>query len=154
MTQHSGAKPTTAAGHSGPAHQAMEIGTALSMTVGRGPVARAIAAAARLTAADRVVDVGCGPGTAVREAARAGASATGVDPSPVMLRLARLISSMRKATRVSWVEGSAERLPLPDGAATVVWAISSVHHWADTVRGLAEIHRVLGPGGRVLLAER
>ncbi len=41
---------------------------------------------------DRVVDIGCGPGGAARAAARAGAEDTGVDPAPVMLRLARAVT--------------------------------------------------------------
>jgi SAM-dependent methyltransferase len=45
----------------------------LSMVTGRGAVARLAADLARVAAADRVVDVGCGPGAAAREAARRGA---------------------------------------------------------------------------------
>ena len=76
--------------------RAWQIVTALSMTAGRGPLARAIADAAELTSADRVADIGCGPGTAVRHAARQGAAATGVDPDPAMLRLARWITALRR----------------------------------------------------------
>jgi SAM-dependent methyltransferase len=39
-------------------------------------------------------------------------------------------------------------------AATVAWALHSLHHWDDRLAGLREIHRVLSPGGRMLLAER
>ena len=52
------------------------------MTAGHGPRVHAVADAAELTAADRVVDVGCGPGTAVRLAARRAATATGIDLTP------------------------------------------------------------------------
>src|SRR5579862_799054 len=131
-----------------------EAVTALSMTVGRGAAARLIASLADVGPGDQVVDIGCGPGTAAREAARRGATATGVDPSPVMLGLARRISRLRRVTGVVWLEGSAEAVPLPDECATVVWALSSVHHWADRGAGVAEARRVLGPGGRLLLAER
>jgi trans-aconitate methyltransferase len=58
------------------------------MTAGHGPRVRAVADAAELTAADRVVDVGCGPGTAVRLAARRAAIATGIDPDPAVPGLA------------------------------------------------------------------
>ncbi len=134
--------------------RAYEIMTAVSMTIGRGPLARAAADAARLTPADRVIDIGCGPGTAVRLAARRADAATGIDPSPVMLRLARQISMIRRSHHVSWAEGKAEKLPVPDGQATVAWAISSVHHWDDRAAGLSEAKRALAPGGRPVLAER
>ena len=58
------------------------------MTAGHGPRVRAVADAAELTAADRVVDVGCDPGAAVRLAARRAAIATGIDPDPAILGLA------------------------------------------------------------------
>ncbi|MGO8871048.1 MAG: class I SAM-dependent methyltransferase [Acidimicrobiales bacterium] len=113
-----------------------------------------IADAASLSADDCVIDVGCGPGTAVREAARRGAQATGVDPAPEMLMLARWLSTSTSSGGPSWREGSAESLPIPDGSATVVWSLSSVHHWSDRAAALREISRVLSPGGRVLLVER
>jgi len=58
------------------------------MTAGHGPRVRAVADAAELTAADRVVDAGCGPGTAVRLAARHAATATGIGPDPAVPGLA------------------------------------------------------------------
>jgi SAM-dependent methyltransferase len=137
-----------------PLEKIYDIVTALSMTIGRGPAARAVAAVAALAPADRLVDVGCGPGTAVREAVRRGAHATGVDPSPEMLRLARSISRLQRLADVTWLEGRAENLPLPEGAATVVWSLSSVHHWSDRSAGLREAHRVLEPGGRIVIADR
>jgi SAM-dependent methyltransferase len=137
-----------------PGKLAIEVLTAISMTAGRGTVARAIVSEAQLTATDRAVDIGCGPGTAVRHAARIGALVTGVDPSAASLRLARVLSRTVTEGSITWAQGRAERLPLPDQAVTIAWAISSVHHWQDQVAGLAEIRRVLVPGGRVLLAER
>jgi SAM-dependent methyltransferase len=71
------------------AERAWQIITAVSMTAGRGPLARTVAGAAELTAGDWVVDIGCGPGTAVWYAAPRAATATGIDPDPVMLRLAQ-----------------------------------------------------------------
>lgn len=124
----------------------------LSMVVGRAGVARLAADLTHVTAADRVVDIGCGPGVAVREAARRGAQAWGVDPAHVMLRLARLLTA--GGSRITWLEGVAENLPLPEGAASVVWSISTVHHWQDLEGGVAESQRVLGPGGRFLAVER
>ena len=114
----------------------------------------AAALASELTApvaGDHVVDIGCGPGNAVRAAARRGARATGVDPSAAMLRVARTVT--RDAT-VTWAEGSAEAIPLPDASATHVWALATVHHWRDVPAALTEIRRVLDRGGRLLAVER
>lgn len=136
------------------ADRAWRVITAASMTAGRGPLARTAAGAAELTPADRVVDIGCGPGTAVRYAARRAAAATGIDPDPVMLRLARWITGLRPSPNVSWLQGRAEELPLPDGQATAAWAINSAHHWENRGAGIIEAYRVLAPGGRLVLAER
>lgn len=127
---------------------------ALSMTVGRGRAARTVAELAVLEPDDRVVDVGCGPGTAVREAAGRSATVTGVDPSPPALQLGRLINRVRQVHNVVFCQGAAEALPLPDDSATVLWSLSSVHHWNDRTLGVREVHRVLETGGRLLLAER
>ena len=113
--------------------------------VGPGSVARLAADLAEVTDQDHVVDVGCGPGTAVREARRRGARATGVDPAPVMLTFARALT--RNSSEVTWTDGVAEALPFPDASATVLWSISTVHHWNDIDQGLAEARRVLSTEG-------
>lgn len=136
------------AGFSGP----IGFVAGLTMIPGRGVVARLVAELAAVTSEDRVVDVGCGPGTAVRVAARRGARATGVDPAPVMLRLARMLT--RDGEGVTWADGAAESLPLAEGSATVIWSVATAHHWQDVEAGLAEARRVLTPGGRLLVAER
>ena len=71
-----------------------------------------------------------------------------------MLRLARWIRALRRPPDVSWLQGRAEKLPLPDDPATVVWAISSAHRWENRGTGISEAWRVLAPGGRLVLAER
>jgi ubiquinone/menaquinone biosynthesis C-methylase UbiE len=107
---------------------------------------------ASVSGADRVVDIGCGPGSSVRLAARRGAQVIGVDPAPVMLRLARTFTRGHPA--ITWSQGAVEELPVPDGWATVVWSVATVHHWRDVTAGLTEVRRVLGPGGRFLAIER
>jgi ubiquinone/menaquinone biosynthesis C-methylase UbiE len=69
-----------------------------------------------------------------------------------MLRMARLVTRRRSA--ITWADGSAEALPVPDDSATIVWALATVHHWRDVDAGLAEVCRVLAPGGRLLAVER
>jgi ubiquinone/menaquinone biosynthesis C-methylase UbiE len=99
---------------------------------------------------DRVLDIGCGPGSALRHALEAGVdSASGVDPSPSMVK--RAAGNVPSAT-IS--EGSAEDLPFDDGSFNVVWSVAAYHHWANPDRGVAEMMRVLTPDGRFYLAER
>jgi ubiquinone/menaquinone biosynthesis C-methylase UbiE len=126
----------------------------LAMAVGRGRMARLVADLAAVAPGDRVVDVGCGPGRFLREAAERGAEAVGVDPSARMRRLAARFTPQRLRPAVTVLDGSAEHLPLQDRSATVAWAVASVHHWTDLDAGLAELRRVLAPGGRLLLVER
>ncbi len=124
---------------------------AASMVLGRQSDARLAAQRSGLHPGDTVVDIGCGPGAAARHAARLGARVTGVDPARVMLRVARLLTRSRS---VRYLAGSAEQLPLPDGATSVVWTIASVHHWSEVDAGLSEARRVLAPGGRFVAIEK
>lgn len=126
---------------------------ALSFLFGRSEAAQVAIRLADLQGGERLVDVGCGPGVAVRQARMAGAAeVVGVDPAPVMLRVAR--ARWRSDPAVDWRLGVAEKLPVGDGWADVVWSLSTVHHWVDIDAGLAEARRVLAPGGRLVVLER
>lgn len=115
------------------------------------PSNRLMVELAELGGDGRVLDVGCGPGAAVRAAASLVAESVGADPSEQMLKSARRRS--RKLPNVRYVQAPAHHLPFDDGAFTVAWTIHSMHHWADEGAGVAEIRRVLVPGGRLLVME-
>ena len=121
------------------------------LVMGRGYIRMAVDLAS-VSDADRVVDIGCGPGGAARAAAQRGATVVGVDPAPMMLRLANAVT--RGQSNITWSQGTAEALPVPDGWATVAWSLRTVHHWQDVTAGLAELRRVLAPTGRFLVMER
>jgi ubiquinone/menaquinone biosynthesis C-methylase UbiE len=125
---------------------------ALSMAFGRKDDARLAVRLSGMESGNRVLDVGCGPGVAVRNAGRLGATVTGVDPAPVMLRTARLLT--RSPAKVRYAMGAAEEIPLPEHSVSVVWSIATVHHWSDIDAGLREVRRVLLPGGRLVAMER
>lgn len=108
----------------------------------------AVVERASLSANDRFLDVGCGPGAALEEAAARGARVAGVDPSPSMVDRAS-----RRVPEADVRVGSAEDLPFPDDNFTVVVNVASFHHWADRDEGLREILRVLAPGGRLHVME-
>jgi SAM-dependent methyltransferase len=105
---------------------------------------------------DRILEIGCGPGTATKlVAARATSGlAAAVDPSRVMVAQARRrLRSEIKAGRAEVAQAPAEQLPFDDESFTGALAIFTVHHWSDALRGLREILRVLRPGGRLVIAE-
>jgi demethylmenaquinone methyltransferase/2-methoxy-6-polyprenyl-1,4-benzoquinol methylase len=111
----------------------------------------------RLTGHERVVDVCTGTGDVALAAvgARPGASqVVGVDFSGEMLRLGReKVRAVGEAGRVVLVRGDATSLPLPTAsmdAATVAFGIRNVE---QPERGLAEMYRVLRPGGRLAILE-
>jgi demethylmenaquinone methyltransferase/2-methoxy-6-polyprenyl-1,4-benzoquinol methylase len=97
---------------------------------------------------DAVLDACCGTGDLALAAAREGGRVTGLDFSERMLERAR-----RKAPGLEWVEGDMLALPFSDGAfdaATVGFGVRNVD---DLDRGVAELRRVLRPGGRLAILE-
>ncbi|MCP3937317.1 MAG: class I SAM-dependent methyltransferase [Actinomycetia bacterium] len=100
---------------------------------------------------DHVIDIGSGPGVAAREAVRRGATALAVDPASVMIRVGR---ARNDHPDITWRQGTAEAVPSEDASATVVWSMATVHHWQNIDEGLAEVRRILKPGGRFLATER
>ena len=96
-----------------------------------------------------MLDIGCGPGVALAKARDTGATVTGIDPTPSMVK--RAGASVPEATVL---EGSAEYLPFDEGAFTDVWSISAYHHWAHPEPAFDQILKVLAEGGRVYLVER
>ena len=107
---------------------------------------RALLEALALGPADRLLDIGCGGGLLLRDALSSGATATGIDHSDEMVRLAR-----ERAPGAEVVLGSAERLPFADGSFTAV-AMSIVFFFLpDPIAALRECRRVLAPGGRLAL---
>jgi tocopherol O-methyltransferase len=111
-------------------------------------VARALA----LAPGARVLDVGCGYGATARQlAAEHGASVTGITLSPVQHAHARDWRWLppEGAVRPHFLLGDWMANALPDAAFDAVLAIESTEHMPDLAHALAEMARVVRPGGRV-----
>jgi ubiquinone/menaquinone biosynthesis C-methylase UbiE len=115
------------------------------------PWAQDLVALAAPRPGERVLNVACGPGVVARPAARHAGSdqVTGLDINPGMVTLAR---SLPSELRISWQEGSALQMPLPDDSFDVVLCQQGVQFFADRAAGLREMGRVLARDGRVVLA--
>jgi len=110
-----------------------------------------------LTATDRVLDVGCGPGRTVERAALAASRGrvVGLDFSDEMLRLAtRRCRPLIDAGRVELRRGDAGALPYAAGSFDKVLSVHTIYFWGDPSAVVGEIHRVLVPGGRLVLGFR
>jgi len=104
---------------------------------------------------ERVCELGCGHGRALRRVARAVApgEAVGVDPSSVMRSVAsRHLRRDIAAGRARVVAGDSRGIPEPDGCFDKLWSVHTLYFWSDLDAGLREVRRVLRPGGVVLLA--
>lgn len=119
------------------------------MTAGLDRRWRAITAEAVVRPGDRVLDACCGTGDLALACVRAGAgSVVGLDFSPRMIERAR-----KKSNAVAWVEGDALSLPFEDASFDVATVGFGVRNVADLPLGLAELARVLVPGGLLGILE-
>ena len=103
---------------------------------------------------ERVLDVACGTGVVARLAAQhvgTTGEVTGLDLNASMLIVARSLPAPPGAP-LTWVEGSAQAMPLPDAAFDVVLCQQGFQFFPDPRAALHEMKRVLVPGGRVLLS--
>jgi SAM-dependent methyltransferase len=90
---------------------------------------------------ERILDLGCGDGQLTARIASTGAGVVGLDASPQMAAAAR-------ARGIQVDEGSAERMPYADRTFDAVFSNAALHWVRDQDAMLAEVRRVLKPGGR------
>jgi ubiquinone/menaquinone biosynthesis C-methylase UbiE len=101
---------------------------------------------------ERILDVGCGPGFFVAELLDAVGSegwVTGVDMEPTMLAVAA--KRTEGHDNVAFYQAQATSLPVPDGMFDAAASVQVLEYVQDVSAALAEIHRALCPGGRVVV---
>jgi len=107
--------------------------------------------------ADCILEIGFGTGRLVRKIAKAAPSVLvgGIDPSELMLRTAeKRTKKFRKNGRVELKLGKASALPWPDNFFDKAAALHSFQFWNDPEHDVAEVGRVLKPGGLLVLVLR
>ncbi len=157
-------EPTTPA--PGPPHDrpflpAMGAGGALSLydamsRLGGRTAHRRLVAAADLAPGQTVLEIGCGTGNVLLAAAEAQPAATivGLDPDAAALDRARA-KAQRRGRAIRLEQGFADDLPHADGSVDRVLSAFMFHHLAAETKAamLGEVHRVLAPGGALLLVD-
>ena len=121
------------------------------------PSQKSIGVLSQVKAGDRVLDVGCGSGRltlAAQSWVGENGEAVGIDPSPEMIEVARQ-NAKRAGSKAKFELGLAESLPFPDGSFDVVLNRLMLHHLPGDLkqRGLAEMRRMLKPGGLCLVVD-
>ena len=102
---------------------------------------------------DRVLDVATGPGFLALLFAELAAEVLGVDLTPAMIARAEANRAARQITHVHFQVGDAESLDFPESSFDICTCGSAFHHLTDPARVLAEMVRVVRPGGRVALID-
>ncbi len=99
-----------------------------------------------------LLDVGCGDGALAVVLARRGAHVTGLDADPAMIAAARQRTE-REAVPLTIIEGRGEALPFLRGTFDVTLAVTSLCFVPNAAQAIAEMARVLKPGGRLVIGE-
>jgi demethylmenaquinone methyltransferase / 2-methoxy-6-polyprenyl-1,4-benzoquinol methylase len=118
------------------------------MTAGLDQGWRRAAARAVVRPGDRVLDLCCGTGDLALAGREAGGDVTAVDFSAPMLERAR-----SKSSEIIWLEADALHLPLADASFDAVTIGFGLRNVASAEQGLAEMRRVLTPGGRLAVLD-
>lgn len=102
----------------------------------------------------RALDVGTGTGHTAFALAPHVAEVVGIDLTPEMLAEAEGLRARNGRHNVTFEIADVQALPQPDASFDLVTCRRAAHHFTDLPRALAEMHRVLRPGGRLVIDDR
>ena len=100
-----------------------------------------------------VADLGCGEGYLTIEAARWAKRVTAIDRSPDVLKRGKELARRRGVSNITWKRGELQKAPIDDESMDLVLLSQALHHADEPGAALKEAHRILRPGGRVLLLD-
>lgn len=125
------------------------------VTAQMGKCAEDLVIAADIHPGDRVLDVGCGTGVVARKAAKRTATAsdvTGSDINEGMLEIARDYAARHGLSAIDWQQCDAAAMPFDAGTFDVVLCQQGLQFMPDRSAAMAEMARVLAPGGRLAVS--
>jgi ubiquinone/menaquinone biosynthesis C-methylase UbiE len=97
-----------------------------------------------------VLELGCGLGTDLMSFAKNGADVTGLDLTPKHIELAKKLFEL-SGMPAKFILGDAENMEIPAASIDVVYSFGVLHHTPNIEKAVAEIHRVLKPGGLAVI---
>jgi len=101
----------------------------------------------------RIADLGAGEGALSQLLARQAEFVHCVDNSPRMVQVGRALARKQGIRNLDYVLGDIEKVPLKDGSVDIVLLSQALHHAENPRQALAEAHRILRPGGRILILD-
>lgn len=105
------------------------------------------------SASSIVADIGTGTGYLAKKLAESAKIVNAIDVSPAMLEVARQGFTGPELEKIKLIEGDAHDLPLADESQAMVYANLLIHHLLEPAMAIKEMHRVLKPGGKVIICD-